>query len=54
MGTWRKAVDALKAGLKRNEEGDRDRSERLDSLEKRVEVAERKLGKRVKTLEADE
>lgn len=54
MDALRRRLDAILDRLKGNEREDRGLSSRLDRLEKRVDAAERKIGKRVKTLDADE
>ena len=54
MNGLKRRLDAFLVRLKGNEAGDRGQSERLDSLESRVNDLERKIDKRVRTLDADE
>lgn len=54
MEALKRRVATLLERLKGNEAGDRSQSARLDSLELRMADAERKIGKRAKTLDADE
>ncbi len=54
MRALKKRLEATIARLVSNEKDDRSQSRRLDELERRMADAERKLEKRVKTLDAEE